>query len=284
MLALYTNGTSNLFSVFYMHADRLGTPQYVTDSTKAVVWKDLYQPFGADSPTFIGNVFLQNLRFPGQQYDAETGLYHNGQREYDTTKGRYIQTDPIGLNGGINTYAYAGNNPFRFTDPSGLAAGTAPFIGPVQPGKLNLFPPFVPNDPTWTYFNLMPSIPNIFQVGAHGNPLDVVDPNTGLPLTAQQLAQLMYDAGYSQGEPVWLQACETGKNPASGPYLGANLPPFAQQLADTLNATVWAPTALSDSYPPSDPIRWSVRSPGQLIPFCPGGRSSTNLVFPYKSN
>jgi RHS repeat-associated protein len=60
------------------------------------------------------------LRFPGQLYDSHTGLNYNYFRDYDAVTGRYIQSDPIGLEGGLNSYLYASGNPLRWMDPFGL--------------------------------------------------------------------------------------------------------------------------------------------------------------------
>ncbi len=62
------------------------------------------------------------LMFPGQFYDPETALHQNGHRDYDPSTGRYIQSDPIGLAGGINTYAYVAGNPLTRVDPDGRYA------------------------------------------------------------------------------------------------------------------------------------------------------------------
>lgn len=65
---------------------------------------------------------VQNLRMPGQEFDLDTGLYHNGFRDYVPGWGRYLESDPIGLAGGLNTYAYANGNPVSSIDPSGLCS------------------------------------------------------------------------------------------------------------------------------------------------------------------
>jgi RHS repeat-associated protein len=96
----------------------LDTPQALTGASQAALSSADYQPFG-QTRILVGGI-AQNLRFPGQYADAETGYYHNGFRDYDPSLGRYLETDPIGLAGGLNTYAYASNDPISGIDPSGL--------------------------------------------------------------------------------------------------------------------------------------------------------------------
>ena len=109
---------------YYVNDDRLGTPQLVTDSTQTPVWNATYEPFGTTSTIISG--ITQNLRLPGQYFDAETGFSYNLNRDYMPNSGRYLQSDPIGLGGGLNTFAYAGGNPVKFTDRFGLAPYTTP--------------------------------------------------------------------------------------------------------------------------------------------------------------
>ena len=104
----------------YLHTDHLGKPQFATDATGVVVWDAGGQvtPFG--DGINLAAAFAQNLQFPGQYYDAETETSHNHHRTYDPTLGRYLQSDPIGLAGGLNRYAYVGGNPMGAVDPMGL--------------------------------------------------------------------------------------------------------------------------------------------------------------------
>ena len=111
-------------TVYYLHTDRLGTPEYATDSSQTVQWSAAYQPFGSTSAVPGG--IVQDLRLPGQEFDVETGWYHNGFRDYVPAWGRYLQSDPAGLNGGFNTYAYANGNPLGETDFLGLEAAQSP--------------------------------------------------------------------------------------------------------------------------------------------------------------
>jgi RHS repeat-associated protein len=105
--------------------DHLNTPRLVADATGTTVWRwDQTEPFGSnpadEDPDANSIAFDLPLRLPGQRYDAETGLHYNYFRDYDPSIGRYGESDPIGLRGGLNTYAYVGAMPLLYSDPAGL--------------------------------------------------------------------------------------------------------------------------------------------------------------------
>lgn len=94
----------------------------MTNAAGTVVWNWAYQgnPFGEQAPTSASGYVL-NVRFAGQYYAAEAGNVYNFHRNFDPSTGRYLQSDPIGLKGGISTYSYTESNPLGTVDPLGLA-------------------------------------------------------------------------------------------------------------------------------------------------------------------
>ena len=137
---------------YFYHNDHLGAPQVMTDEKQMVVWTADLDPFGGNEPHYemasmrddgrggrikchedFHNRITNNLRFPGQYFDKETGLNYNYFRYYDPRTGRYTQVDPIGLKGGMNPYVYVKNNPINRMDPFGLDDfnnGLDPFFPP----------------------------------------------------------------------------------------------------------------------------------------------------------
>ena len=118
---LRPNGAT--IAIYYVHTDHLGTPRKVTGPlNNNLVWRWDPDTFGTTpGPTSI----TYNLRYPGQYYLSETGLYYNYYRDYDPATGRYVESDPIGLKAGVNTYAYAIQNPVSKIDPLGLSTAVA---------------------------------------------------------------------------------------------------------------------------------------------------------------
>jgi len=133
-------------NVYYYHNDHLGTPIVITDSSGSTVWQGEFNPFG--EPLSVSGSITNNLRFPGQYYDEETGLNQNWRRDYNSEIGRYVEADPIGNTLGrnksyrkmcgkntttgttldqvqeLNIYIYALNNPMNKIDPYGLSVQT----------------------------------------------------------------------------------------------------------------------------------------------------------------
>ncbi|WP_321532127.1 RHS repeat-associated core domain-containing protein [uncultured Desulfuromonas sp.] len=107
--------------LYYYHNDHLGTPQRLSDESGDIAWSAGYTAFGNATMDPILSSIDNNLRFPGQYFDQETGLHYNYQRFYDPGNGRYTQVDPIGFwAGDVNLYRYVGNNQTNLIDPYGL--------------------------------------------------------------------------------------------------------------------------------------------------------------------
>ncbi|AHG65456.1 type VI secretion system tip protein TssI/VgrG [Advenella mimigardefordensis] len=117
-LARVVNGKTQ----YYVN-DHLGTPQEIYDEHRQIVWAADYSSYGQIDRFIVGRE-ENPIRFPGQYYDAESGLHYNRYRYYDSDAGRYINQDPIGIQGGMNAYAYVQGNPVQRQDPLGLITWT----------------------------------------------------------------------------------------------------------------------------------------------------------------
>ncbi|WP_408951543.1 BPSL0067 family protein [Lysobacter sp. Hz 25] len=128
----------------YVQPDHLGTPRAVIDPSRNVAvwtWDAKGEAFGNNPPNQDpdqdGTAFVFDMRFPGQKYDAASGLVYNYYRDYDPNTGRYLQSDPVGLVGGSSTYGYVKGAPLNTADPRGLqpafGSGRIWSNGPIGP-------------------------------------------------------------------------------------------------------------------------------------------------------
>jgi RHS repeat-associated protein len=131
--------------VWYVHADQLNAPRMVTrPSDNKAAWRWDADPYGTaapnQNPQSLGT-FVYNLRYPGQYYDSETGSYYNYFRDYDPAVGRYVESDPAGLQGGLNTYSYVFGSPVSGSDPFGLSPCTIDLQQLIQNAKQGALDP-----------------------------------------------------------------------------------------------------------------------------------------------
>jgi RHS repeat-associated protein len=146
------SGTST--AIYHYLNNYLGTPQIMTEQGGTVVWEAQYKPFG-EAAVHPSSTVENNFRFPGQYYDAETGLHYNYHRYYDPQTGRYLRPDPLNLSqihiagqsarsfrsllssyllyqhglsnpDSLSIYGYVKNNPTNLVDPYGLILGADP--------------------------------------------------------------------------------------------------------------------------------------------------------------
>jgi RHS repeat-associated protein len=144
-----------------------------------------------------------DMRLPGQRYDAASGLNYNYFRDYDTSTGRYVTSDPIGLSGGATTYSYASDDPFLHFDPDGLR-------------QVNLFNPKISEQDKILFemANKYWDQSGACLVYAHGGPNVVVDGRgkKSVRITSgKALEKLLLAEGCKPNQPVILYSCNTGK-------------------------------------------------------------------------
>ncbi|MGM0562955.1 MAG: RHS repeat-associated core domain-containing protein [Pseudomonadota bacterium] len=106
----------------YIHTDPMGSPIAATDENGEILWVEDYKPYGERIRREEKSAPHKRW-YTGHVQDDDTGLIYMGARYYDPEIGRFLSPDPVGFDAGnpvsFNKYAYANNNPYRYTDPDG---------------------------------------------------------------------------------------------------------------------------------------------------------------------
>jgi RHS repeat-associated protein len=266
-------------TVDYYFNDHLGTPILQTSASSTVTWRAEYEPYGTIRTFRAGGENHQPLRFPGQESADGDSESYNIFRWYRAGWGRYTESDPIGLSGGLNLFSYAESNPVIHTDFFGLKTGPGDQIGPFRINVQVCCQPvsgwvgyvggvhcsiFVDSlGSQWAGFELMP---NPRERLSKGFPVGTTDPPGG---------QCRSTGGDC---PLLKCVAEAYKSyPGGGSYDGYNGPnsnTFVRYVAETCNLNV--PRAAVESYGywanyPAPP-KTRVTPPGPpALPSCCGG-------------
>ncbi|BDU20393.1 RHS repeat-associated core domain-containing protein [Dyella sp. GSA-30] len=202
-------------TINYVHADGLGTPRAISDAVGNTIWQWTYtsNPFGEQPP--IGS-YSYNLRFPGQYFDAESGLHYNVNRDYEATTGRYIESDPIGLAGGMGSYAYTGNDALNYSDALGFMPSALPSPSPS---------PFTPSPAPSTG-----PVPNYGPPANDAAPFEDLLPSLGSMCARVSIGVALYLY------PTPTSACDQPHPPAANQCPGGNdCEKLYQQIRQALN-------------------------------------------------
>jgi len=164
-------GTNPVFQIenvnyYFYHNDHLGTPQTMTDLSGDTVWKAKYEAFG-EADIDPDSTITNNLRFPGQYFDEETGNHYNWNRYYDPGTGRYVEKDPLSyLAGDENLYRYVNNRTLGKFDNLGLET---------EEERKNANAKVLEYVEAEIEFRLENPGKTLYKLGAKGNPGEYVD-------------------------------------------------------------------------------------------------------------
>lgn len=244
------DSTGSSPAIYYIHTGQLEEPQMMTDASQAKVWDAYVEPFGA-AQTFATGPDL-DLRLPGQFAQSETGIAisQNWNRDYDTSLGRYIEADPLGIEAGPNLYGYTDGAPLSWTDVAGL--------------DINLFPP---SDPQYQPAQLQ-SYPGLVTVKAHGSPLGIQAADKSWPTPAELASLIRKDPAFKNSKPIILASCRVGQG---------NYPKW---LANELHRPVIAPSDYAYIAPSGKPYtRPGSRAVNGRVYEVPGSPYATWIAF-----